>query len=448
MAASASNSARVEPLFKDNYETWKMQVEALLTKNDLWEYVSGEKPIADEVTGDNTAAVALGVRRKAEWTNADKKAESDLILSIHPTELQHVQGCITSREVWLKLESIYASKGPARKATLLKQLMLQKLNEGDDVRNHMNRCVFDAVDRLAAMDVQVHKDLLSVMLLYSLPASYENFRCAIESQDELPPVDALKVKILKESDVRKQSSVIEMTGALAARGNGNRRRQGYGKNHEKNTTASTFKGNCYKCGKQGHKSPDCPTKKNGINTGKGKHNSKSTDDTFVAYYSRSRVSSNGEATIRPWILNSSCTAHLCGDKDSFKYLNASTYGKINLASQASNKIKGKGTVGLSVANGKDLRSVEFLDTLFVPELRSNLISVAKITNKDHDVLFKRDSAIVFDQQRQIKLTAERQEYWRRSNYIKPTLKGRSGRKSNVFNPIMVRNNAVKNLIRT
>jgi len=87
------------------------------------------------------------------------------------------------------------------------------------------------------------------------------------------------------------------------------------------------------------------------------------------------------------------------------------FGCINvwkdLASEASSEIKGKGTVGLSVAIGKDLRSVEFLDTLFVPELRSNLISVAKITDKDHEVLFRRDSAIVLNPQGQVRLTAER-----------------------------------------
>jgi len=36
------NSTRIEALSKDNYDTWKMQVEALMIKNDLWEYVSGE----------------------------------------------------------------------------------------------------------------------------------------------------------------------------------------------------------------------------------------------------------------------------------------------------------------------------------------------------------------------------------------------------------------------
>ncbi|KAL7288303.1 hypothetical protein TKK_0017640 [Trichogramma kaykai] len=36
------------------------------------------------------------------------------------------------------------------------------------------------------------------MLLQSLPASYENFRCAIESRDILPDLEILKIKVLEE----------------------------------------------------------------------------------------------------------------------------------------------------------------------------------------------------------------------------------------------------------
>lgn len=95
---------------------------------------------------------------------------------------------------------IYASKGLARKATLLKQLILQRMSEGGDVRDHMSR-FFDTVDKLAAMEVEVNGDLLFIMLLYSLPSSFDNFRLAIESRDELPNVEVLKVKILEEYDV-------------------------------------------------------------------------------------------------------------------------------------------------------------------------------------------------------------------------------------------------------
>jgi len=43
-------------------------------------------------------------------------------------------------------------------------------------------------------------DLLSVMLLHSLPTSFDNFCCAIKSRDNLSDVDALMIKIIEEFD--------------------------------------------------------------------------------------------------------------------------------------------------------------------------------------------------------------------------------------------------------
>ncbi|GBP77268.1 hypothetical protein EVAR_50719_1 [Eumeta japonica] len=49
--------------------------------------------------------------------------------------------------------SVYASKGPARKALLLKQLILHKMCEGGDVKDHVNK-FSDTVDRLSGMDIE------------------------------------------------------------------------------------------------------------------------------------------------------------------------------------------------------------------------------------------------------------------------------------------------------
>lgn len=43
MAANIGSSTRIELLSKDNYDTWCIQAEALLIKNDGWEYASGQK---------------------------------------------------------------------------------------------------------------------------------------------------------------------------------------------------------------------------------------------------------------------------------------------------------------------------------------------------------------------------------------------------------------------
>ena len=67
--------------------------------------------------------------------------------------------------------------------------------EGEDVREHIRR-FFDAVDKLHEMEVEINQDLLTILVLYSLPGSFENFRCAIESRDELSDSEALKIKII------------------------------------------------------------------------------------------------------------------------------------------------------------------------------------------------------------------------------------------------------------
>lgn len=59
------------------------------------------------------------------------------------------------------------------------------MEEGSDVREHVGR-FFDAVDKLKDMEVDVNKDVLAIALLYSLPPSFDNFRVAIESRDDLP----------------------------------------------------------------------------------------------------------------------------------------------------------------------------------------------------------------------------------------------------------------------
>lgn len=101
-----SGTIRIEALQKENYDTWKIQMEALLIKNDAWNYVNGTSVKPTLAAGD--AASVTAVRN---WIVADNKAKSDIILSISPTELKQIKGCETSRDVWLKLEEFSSRKG-------------------------------------------------------------------------------------------------------------------------------------------------------------------------------------------------------------------------------------------------------------------------------------------------------------------------------------------------
>lgn len=182
----------IDKLTKDNYDTWHLQMKAMLIKTDHWGYVNGTIAKPEE----NAAEVAA-------WSKEDAKAQADIILSMSPSELCHIKNCDTSTEIWTKLSNVYASKGSARdKITLLKQLLFTKMERDDDIMGHIH-AFSNTVDKLEEMDVKIQNDVLTILLLYSIPDTYEDFRCAIESRDVLPDYEALKIKLIEENKVRR-----------------------------------------------------------------------------------------------------------------------------------------------------------------------------------------------------------------------------------------------------
>lgn len=96
------------------------------------------------------------------------------------------------------------------------------------------------------------------MFLYSLPPSFENFRCAIESRDDLPSPDILRIKIVEESDARKNDArnAVQNT-MIAKRSNMNKERGRKTKSGNK----EEFKFHCHRCKEKGHKAVDCKNKR-------------------------------------------------------------------------------------------------------------------------------------------------------------------------------------------
>lgn len=172
---------------------------------------------------------------------------------------------------------------------------------------------------------------------------------------------------------------------------------------------------CYKCGKPGHKSPDCSdnsdkSKQKPASRPPAKPTANAADDTYLAYHSTFEDScqvSRGPVGEHAWILDSGCTAHLCGERNLFDKIDSSTTGRLNLASQASTMVEGKGPVKIPISCNQGRRVVKLRNTLFVSDLRTNLISVAKIADSGHAVVFRRDSAMVTDEDGNVRMEAHR-----------------------------------------
>lgn len=334
----------------------------MLIKNDTWAYVSGEKP-KPVISADPATRATSQVTHDA-WIGEDRKAKSDLILSISPSELKQIKGCETSKGVWDKLESIYASKGPARKATLLKSLMLNKMPEGGDVKDHLND-LFDAVDKLQSMNVEINGDMLAIIILYSLPDSYDTFKCAIESRDDLPDAETLKIKIIEESEARKRKTPDSGSGALFVKQQNQQPQFPKNKSSKDNKNSSSKRIKCNYCKKLGHKAANCYAKKN--------TEQKAGHATEMALLANKKNKSRG------WCVDSGCTSHLCGDKELFVDTKNVSSG-LKLANRTTAKVEAMGDIRITASVDKEEKSIRLRDTLYVPDLRTNLLSVSKIVD--------------------------------------------------------------------
>ncbi|KAK2577808.1 hypothetical protein KPH14_012677 [Odynerus spinipes] len=70
-------------------------------------------------------------------------------------------------------------------------------------------------------------------------------------------------------------------------------------------------------------------------------------------------------------------------------------------------VKAKGNVRITTRMNNEIKDIELEEALYVPELRSNLMSVAKITDKGNSVIFKNKEAIIVGPDGRIKLMGKR-----------------------------------------
>jgi len=80
---------------------------------------------------------------------------------------------------------------------------------------------------------------------------------------------------------------------------------------------------------------------------------------------------------------------------------------LHLANNVSTDIKAAGSIAFTTEVNGNEKNIILNDVLHVPNLRDNLLSVSKITDKDYRVLFDRNRAIVSDRKGNIKLQANR-----------------------------------------
>lgn len=97
---------------------------------------------------------------------------------------------------------------------------------------------------------------------------------------------------------------------------------------------------------------------------------------------------------------------MCNERNAFKELTR-TNSEVNLANNESTRIVGTGKVQIVVNNGKSTEEINLKNVAYVPDLRTNLLSVAKATDHGYSVIFQKSDALIIDSDNNVLLRANR-----------------------------------------
>src|SRR5206468_7620739 len=176
-------------------------------------------------------------------------------------------GETTATSVWLKLESNFMTKTLTNRVYLKSKLFTCRMEEGSSIQEYVNR--FDRIiSDLKDIDVKVEDEDPALILLLSLPKSYENLVQTLMLVGDSLSMEETRNSLLAD-DLRKVATSSMASGGVdkdqaqglfVTGGRSNERGKGKG-GKSRSKSRGSFKKTCFSCGELGHFKAACPKRK-------------------------------------------------------------------------------------------------------------------------------------------------------------------------------------------
>uniref|UniRef100_A0A2N9EZR3 CCHC-type domain-containing protein n=1 Tax=Fagus sylvatica TaxID=28930 RepID=A0A2N9EZR3_FAGSY len=217
--------------------------------------------------------------------------------------------------IWLNLEKRYMSKSLTNKLHLKQKLYGLKMTEGADLRQHINTFK-QIISDMLRIDIKFEDEDKAMMLLTSLPASYEHLVTTLLYGKETLELEEVSGALLDHYQRKHKDSAESSGEGLVVKGYQDRGRKkdkddksARGRSKSKSKTVK-----CYKCQKKGHMKRDCPK------WNKGKEESSTSVNVVADSESDGdmlSVSSSTDGLNNSWLLDSACSFHVTPHRNWF-----------------------------------------------------------------------------------------------------------------------------------
>ena len=299
------------------------------------------------------------------------------------------------------LREHYQGKGKPRIIALYTELTSLEMREGESTTDYILRAE-KAATALKAADEVISDGLLVAMALKGLPSGYKTFATVVTQKETQMTFSEFKTALRNHEETEKSCNRAP-------------------NNDESDNVMATwqgFQGNCFKCGKKGHRSKDCYSKekkwchkcknsthstrdcrkvkpaKDAANKSAEKKENIVSSHSFVFTFNEQELSTRGKTTPN-LLLDTGATSHIIVDRDKFvnfdEKFNASSHF-IELADGSKANVclgRGNARVKLYDVNGK-LRDVVLDNALYIPSYKQNIFSVSAAIAKGASVSLDRE----------------------------------------------------------
>uniref|UniRef100_A0A2N9GD91 Uncharacterized protein n=1 Tax=Fagus sylvatica TaxID=28930 RepID=A0A2N9GD91_FAGSY len=357
-----------------NFGLWQRRVKDLLVQQGLVKALYGKTKKPEKMTDD-------------EWEELDMKAVSTIRLLLANEVMYDVMEENSTAGIWLNLEKRYMSKSLTNKLHLKQKLYGLKMTEGADLRQHINTFK-QIISDMLRIDIKFEDEDKAMMLLTSLPASYEHLVMTLLYGKETLELEEVSGALLDHYQRKLKDSAESSGEGLVVKGYQDRGRK---KDKDDKSARGRSKSKskavkCYKCQKKGHIKRDCPE------WNKGKEESFTSVNVVADSESDGdmlSVSSSTDGLNNSWLLDSACSFHVTPHWNWFDTYKSINCGSVQMGNDAACTIIGMGTIKIKMSDGV-VRTLE--EVRHIPDMRKNLISLGTLDSKGYS--YKSENGIM------------------------------------------------------
>jgi len=340
--------------------------------------VDANKPMKDETEAMD------------KWRKGDVRTRTRIELAIGDTEMIHISGTSTAREMWDQLTMVKESKGQLGVLATRRALYRATAEEGFEMVTHISK-LRQLQDELHIMDSLISDEDFVMILLTSLPESWDNYTMSLFGlSGNKPNMKSHElVAVLLEEDHQPKARSGESSGtALHAHAKSRGKIRDDNPNKDKE---------CYNCHKKGHVSSDCwakgggkegqgPKGRKGQRKGNKANQAEEVNaDLNNCAHTASPFNHSHNISKYGWLLDSGTTSHICTVRDAFTEFRA-VDETLNGVGEGT-PVKGRGNVNLKFEfNGKTFDH-QLRNTLYTPDAPNCLLSFSRFDDTNGKVDF-------------------------------------------------------------